>query len=77
MTERKVISFETIRVACKNCTLATLCLPMGLEPEDVERLDTIVKRNRPLHRGDFLFRCGERLRSLCRQDGIGEELCAE
>lgn len=64
VSERKVISFETIRVACKNCTLSTLCLPMGLTPEDVERLDSIVKRNRPLHRGDYLFRDGERFRSL-------------
>jgi CRP/FNR family transcriptional regulator len=64
LSEHKVISFETLRVACKNCTLATLCLPMGLTPEDVERLDTIVKRSRPLHRGDYLFRSGERFRSL-------------
>ncbi len=64
MSQRKVISIETIRVACKNCTLSTLCLPMGLTPEDVERLDDIVKRTRPLHRGDFLFRNGDRFRSL-------------
>lgn len=32
--------------------------------EDVERLDDIVKRTRPLHRGDFLFRNGDRFRSL-------------
>ncbi len=37
---------------------------MGLTPEDVERLDDIVKRARPLHRGDFLFRTGDRFRSL-------------
>ena len=61
---RKVISFETIRVACKNCSLSQLCLPVGLPPEDVERLDNIVKRSRPLHRGDHLFRIGERFRSL-------------
>jgi CRP/FNR family transcriptional regulator len=64
LTQRKVISFDTIRVACKNCTLTALCLPMGLTPEDVERLDGIVKRTRPLHRGDFLFRTGDRFRSL-------------
>jgi len=64
LSERKVISFETIRVACKNCTLATLCLPMGLTTDDVERLDGIIKRTRPLHRGDYLFRNGERFRSL-------------
>lgn len=64
MTQRKVISFDTIRVACKNCSLSQLCLPMGLAPEDVERLDAIIKRSRPLHRGDHLFRGGERFRSL-------------
>ncbi|GAB0148497.1 fumarate/nitrate reduction transcriptional regulator Fnr [Marichromatium gracile] len=37
---------------------------MGLTQEDVERLDDIVKRTRPLHRGDFLFRDGDRFRSL-------------
>lgn len=64
MQERKVISFESIRVACKNCTLTALCLPMGLDPADVERLDGIVKRSRPLHRGDDVFRVGDRFRNL-------------
>jgi len=61
---RKIISFENIKVACRNCSLTTLCLPMGLEPDDVEKLDDIVKRNRPLHRGDHLFRDGDRFHSL-------------
>lgn len=64
LPEGKVISFESIRVACRNCTLMTLCLPLGLAPEDVERLDNIVRRNRPLHRGDYLFQSGDRFRSL-------------
>jgi CRP/FNR family transcriptional regulator len=64
VSERKVISFEHIKVACKNCSLGTLCLPMGLAPEDVERLDNIVKRSRPLHRGDHLFRNADKFRSL-------------
>jgi CRP/FNR family transcriptional regulator len=37
---------------------------MGLSTEDVDRLDSIIKRSRPLHRGDHLFRGGERFRSL-------------
>ncbi|MES9843679.1 MAG: fumarate/nitrate reduction transcriptional regulator Fnr [Candidatus Sedimenticola sp. PURPLELP] len=64
MSGRKVISFENIKVACKNCSLVTLCLPMGLEPDDVDKLDEIVKRNRPLHRGDHLFREGDKFHSL-------------
>jgi CRP/FNR family transcriptional regulator len=37
---------------------------MGLAPDDVERLDDIVKRNRPFHRGDHLFRAGESFKAL-------------
>jgi len=64
LIEPKVISIETLRVACKNCSLATLCLPVGLTLKDVERLDDIVKRARPVHRGDYIFRTGERFHSL-------------
>ncbi|OOZ36269.1 fumarate/nitrate reduction transcriptional regulator Fnr [Solemya velesiana gill symbiont] len=64
MSGRKIISFENIKVACENCSLVSLCLPMGLDPDDVEKLDEIVKRNRPLHRGDHLFREGDKFHSL-------------
>jgi CRP/FNR family transcriptional regulator len=37
---------------------------MGLAPKDVEKLDEIVKRNRPLHRGDHLFREGDSFHCL-------------
>ncbi|MBB1125133.1 fumarate/nitrate reduction transcriptional regulator Fnr [Thiospirillum jenense] len=64
MTHRKVIFFESIRIACKNCSLASACLPGGLAPEDVEQLEALVERSRPFHRGDVLFRHGEPLRAL-------------
>jgi CRP/FNR family transcriptional regulator len=64
LANRKVLSFENIKVACKNCSLATLCLPVGLEPDDVERLDEIVKRGRPYHRGDHVFRENDGFRNL-------------
>jgi len=64
LTSRKVVTFENIKVACKNCSLSTLCLPMGLSPEDVERLDSIIKRGRPYHRGDHLYRGNDKFHSL-------------
>lgn len=64
MSEHKVISFDNIKVACRNCSLTSLCLPMGLAPEDVDQLDSIVKRNRPLHRGDHLFHQGEKFQCI-------------
>jgi CRP/FNR family transcriptional regulator len=62
--EKNVISLDRIKVACRDCSLSTLCLPMGLRADDVDRLDAIVKRNRPLQRGDHLFRTGEAFRNL-------------
>lgn len=64
MSEHKVISFDNIKVACRNCSLTSLCLPMGLTPEDVDQLDAIVKRNRPLHRGDHLFCQGDNFQCI-------------
>ncbi len=64
MTDKNVISLDKIKVACRDCSLSVLCLPMGLRAEDVDRLDAIVRRNRPLQRGDHLFRAGEPFRNL-------------
>jgi|GEM_PF-5556886 len=55
MTAAKAISCEAIRVACQNCSLRALCLPMGLALEEVDRINNIVKRSRPLFGGDHLF----------------------
>jgi len=64
LSQETVISIEAVRVACRNCSLGALCLPMALAPADVDRLEDIVKHTRPLHRGDLLFRGGDRFRSL-------------
>ncbi|UVJ42520.1 Crp/Fnr family transcriptional regulator FnrA [Pseudomonas sp. LS1212] len=44
---------------CKDCSLAPLCLPLSLNLEDMDALDEIVKRGRPLKKGEFLFRQGD------------------
>jgi CRP/FNR family transcriptional regulator len=64
MNDAKVVSLDGIKIACSNCSLASLCLPFGLQPDDVERLESIVKRNRPLQRGQMLYGPGDKFRSL-------------
>ena len=64
VSDNKIITFDNLKIACRNCSLVSLCLPMGLVPDDVEKLDEIVKRNRPQHRGDHLFREGDRFTSI-------------
>jgi len=52
------------KVACQNCSLFQLCLPVGLERGDLELLDRIIKRRRPVHRGEHLFRAGEPFQAI-------------
>src|SRR5690554_7486096 len=45
---------------CKDCSLACMCLPISLHADEMDALDRIVKRGRPLRKGDVLFRQGDR-----------------
>jgi CRP/FNR family transcriptional regulator len=49
---------------CKDCSLASLCLPLSLNLEDMDALDDIVKRGRPLKKGEFLFRQSDAFNSV-------------
>ena len=49
---------------CKDCSLSSLCLPISLNMEDMDALDDIVKRGRPLKKGEFLFRQGDAFGSV-------------
>lgn len=49
---------------CQDCSLAPLCLPLSLNLEDMDALDQIVKRGRPLKKGEFLFRQGDTFDSV-------------
>jgi CRP/FNR family transcriptional regulator len=60
----KIIDVATIKVACGECSLSRLCLPMGLDGEDMDRLDALMKRPRPLRRGEHLFRSGDLFHSI-------------
>lgn len=64
MPAKKVIDFSTVKVACRQCSIQQLCLPQGLDAADIERLDGLVRRPSPLRRGEYLFRQGDRFRSL-------------
>lgn len=58
------IDLETLRQSCADCALHDMCLPAAIDGEDLARLDRVVKRRRPLERGDVLFREGAELPSL-------------
>jgi CRP/FNR family transcriptional regulator len=55
---------HTIKVACSNCNLRELCMPIQLNPEELERIDEVVATRRPVKRGTTLFRSGDKFTSL-------------
>lgn len=46
-------------VKCLACSLSRLCLPASLSAEEVDKLERIVRRNRPLKKGEYLFKADE------------------
>jgi CRP/FNR family transcriptional regulator len=58
------VDAQTIKVACSNCNLRELCLPVGLTAEEQVRVDEIVATRRKVKRGTALFRNGEAFHSL-------------
>lgn len=64
MSKTTIVNFNDLKIACENCSLSRLCLPMGLDQTDIERLDQIVSRNKPYHRNDYLFREGDVFRGI-------------
>ncbi len=58
------IKLSALKTACKSCSLHDLCLPLGLDMGDIDRLDEIIKRNRPLHKGEYLFNTSDEFTSI-------------
>jgi CRP/FNR family transcriptional regulator len=55
---------QTIKVACSNCNMRELCMPVGLSNDELNRIDDLVTTRRKIKRGDTLFHNGERFTNL-------------
>ncbi|MBU0689237.1 MAG: fumarate/nitrate reduction transcriptional regulator Fnr [Gammaproteobacteria bacterium] len=53
-----------LRVACSNCNLRELCLPVDLTPDEMTRLEELSNQKRSYATGDYLYRSGDRFKSL-------------
>jgi len=62
--KNKNLNLEELKVSCKNCSLADLCLPHGMEEAELTRLDSIVIHHQPFQPGQHLFRPGDKSRAL-------------
>ncbi len=55
---------DRLRVACSNCNLRELCLPVDLTADEMLRLEELSNQKRSYATGDYLYRSGDRFRSL-------------
>ena len=51
-------------INCQDCGFSQLCLPFSLNETELNRLDDIIQRKKPLHKADMLFEAGQNQRSL-------------
>lgn len=64
MNEPVSLSLARLRRSCTECSIQQLCLPAGMNGEDIGRLDLVAQRRRPLAKGETLFRAGDPLRAV-------------
>lgn len=58
------LDLARLRRGCAQCSLQQLCLPAGIDADELDRLDEIVRRRRTVERGERLFRIGDPLASV-------------
>ena len=54
----------SIKVACSNCNLRELCMPMGLKEDELDKIDEVVATRRKVKRGARLYGNGEKFTAL-------------
>ncbi len=64
MAEATQINFDQLKISCSNCTLRELCIPQGMSEDELQLVDQIVERKKPVHKNDYLFRAGDTNRSI-------------
>ncbi len=52
------------QISCGNCRLSAICLPLALENDDIEQLDNIVQRSKPMQKSQHLYREGDEFQSV-------------
>lgn len=61
-SEKRLLS--EVRVACSQCNVRELCLPVGLTQEELQQVDQLVTTRRTVRRGEPLFLNGDPFTSI-------------
>lgn len=52
------------QVNCANCRLGSICLPFSLKAGEIDELDSIIQRSKPLQKGQHLYRESDEFKSV-------------
>ncbi|NJC99949.1 FNR family transcription factor [Candidatus Erwinia dacicola] len=51
-------------IHCQDCSISQLCIPFTLNEHELDQLDNIIERKKPIQKGQTLFKAGDDLKSL-------------
>ena len=58
------IPSRSLNVSCSDCSLNPICLPVAVKEQQLNELDDIIKRSKPLKKGEHLFRASDGFESI-------------
>lgn len=53
-----------VQSSCANCNLKGLCLPIAMDIKDIDKVDDIIRRSRPIQPGEHIYRTGDKFTSV-------------
>ena len=59
-----LLNLQALKSTCAGCSMHQLCLPMGLDSAEIDRLDDIMGRRRRILRDENLYRMDEPFKNL-------------
>ncbi|NRB22896.1 electron transport transcriptional regulator EtrA [Shewanella sp.] len=51
-------------IHCHDCSMADLCIPFTLNSHELDQLDEVIERKKPIQKGEQIFKSGDPLKSL-------------
>ncbi|RLV58186.1 fumarate/nitrate reduction transcriptional regulator Fnr [Parashewanella curva] len=51
-------------IHCHDCSMSELCIPVALNSNELDQLDSIIERKKPIQKGEQVFKSGDELKCL-------------
>ena len=51
-------------IHCQDCSISQLCIPFTLNEHELDQLDNIIERKKPIQKSQVLFKAGDTLNSI-------------